>query len=54
MNPALARIQVEGGVTQGIGLAMYEDLDMVLMESFKLLIYYNTKFQQKRYRKHNC
>ncbi|EGT3798209.1 molybdopterin-dependent oxidoreductase [Clostridioides difficile] len=25
MNPALARIQVEGGVTQGIGLAMYED-----------------------------
>jgi len=25
MNPTLARIQVEGGVTQGIGLAVYEE-----------------------------
>lgn len=25
MNPNLARIQVEGGVTQGIGMAMFED-----------------------------
>lgn len=25
INPTLAKIQVEGGVTQGIGLAMYED-----------------------------
>ncbi len=26
INPALARIQVEGGVTQGIGLALFEDV----------------------------
>jgi CO/xanthine dehydrogenase Mo-binding subunit len=26
INPNLARIQVEGGVVQGIGMAMYEDV----------------------------
>ncbi|MGE5627309.1 MAG: xanthine dehydrogenase family protein molybdopterin-binding subunit [Solirubrobacterales bacterium] len=26
INPALARIQVEGGIVQGIGMAMYEDV----------------------------
>src|SRR5699024_4017096 len=25
INPALARIQAEGGLTQGIGMAMFED-----------------------------
>ena len=26
INPALAKIQLEGGLTQGIGLAMFEDV----------------------------
>ena len=26
MNPALARVQVEGGIAQGIGMALYEDV----------------------------
>lgn len=47
MNPALARIQVEGGVTQGIGLAMYEDPRHGSDGKLQTLIYYNTKFQQK-------
>ena len=26
INPALARVQTEGGIVQGIGMALYEDV----------------------------
>ena len=26
VNPSLARIQAEGGIAQGIGMALYEDI----------------------------
>ena len=39
VNPSLARVQTEGGLAQGIGMAMYEDVIYNAKEKLQQFLY---------------
>ena len=39
VNPALARVQTEGGIAQGIGMALFEDMSTTRREGLQQFLY---------------
>ena len=46
INPNLARIQTEGGIAQGIGMALYEDITYNKAGMMRNNSFYNIRFHQ--------